>query len=168
MTKKIIIAVVSVVLVLGLMYYFIIYKGSASTGTPAAAGADPSQGRPPYYSKATYDVLASGTLSGTALQQFGVSATSDIPKWRELNTEEWGSVYGTFAWELGYDMHSPPAGMPGMDSVLQWYKGMNLDPVHLQGYVILFKSDIVQFSQKAKQYAYPFTEVSAGYFLATA
>jgi hypothetical protein len=152
------------------LWYFIVHKTNTAIATnPQSANPDPSAGRPPYYTKPTYDMIKSGTLSGTDLAKFNEVATSSIMPYREPMDDEWGSMCGTWKWTFGYDIsNNTPAGLPGQDQILMWCKGMNLNPVHLQGYIFLFKSDIVMFAKSGVPASKTWDRsiISAGAFLA--
>lgn len=162
-TAKIIGSIAFVAIFVAGLWYFILGPGAKQSANTGLVG-DPSQGRPPYYSKPTYDRIKVGYLGDPSLVKFGETATQDVRPWRLPESDEFGSVYGTLDWTFGYDIKSPPKGMPDDNAIFSWCKGMNLDIVHLQGYIVLFKDDIVWFYNNVTQTYHG--NIKAGAFVA--
>ena len=147
LTGKIIAAGLVVIIAVAVMYYFMVHQPTKVAGTsPKDANADPSLGRPPYYTKPTYDMIQSKTFSGPQLSQFNLH-TIDVLPWRDPYSDEWGPMCASLSMTFGYDVPKAAAGDPSQNQILTWAKGMNVNPVHAQLYLWLFKDDIKAFAK---------------------
>lgn len=78
-----------------------------------------------------------------------IQADPRLRQWREIDATpdathphgEWDSMCGTFSTHFGPDACNSGAAY----YILMWFKGLDLDPVHLQNYANDYASDIKSF-----------------------
>lgn len=106
------------------------YKGTSSSTTA-----------PVYVSAADWAAIAADT-NRTSSNCVGYREPDPTPDSTHPDGE-WDSIAGTFRSAFpGTFNATPPAGTPWADQILAWFKGLNINPVHNQGYAITYKQDI--------------------------
>lgn len=168
MENKVKIALGVAVLVVVIVVYWLFFRstansadnsnngGSIDSGTKNSAPKDKSLGVENYYSANTWAYMQTPQFS--------------LKPWRAIADDEWASMCGSFSAAFGYGVCGD-TNAPGywdrinVNTILSWFKAMNIDPVHCQGvprnnYV---KTDIWKFWKNVKQQYYENVEVGIAY-----
>ena len=127
------------------------YKG---TGTVSQTANNTSL--PVYVSATNWSAIAADT-NRTSSNCIGYREPDPTPDSTHPDGE-WDSMCGTFSSAfpgccnslactpqlLQYYPNAAciPAGTPPLDQIMSWFKGLNINPVHNQGYAITYKADI--------------------------
>ena len=145
---KVSIGIVVFLIVVVILYY--VFGGTNSSKVDTTS--DPANGRPPFYSKGTWDFI----------QQHRPES------WSDPSQDMWGAICSNVSVAYGGDKcHAKIPGNNGImwqGATMAWFKGMNIAPdVNLYG---VFRKDIEAYINSG--FALDTYNLTAGEFIATA